>query len=25
MDKFKMILACDMYEMVGYKSGMELA
>jgi len=25
MDKFNMILACDMYGMVGYESGMELA
>jgi len=24
MDKFNMILACDMYGMIGYKSGMEL-
>jgi len=24
-DEFYMILACDLYEMVGYKSGMELA
>ena len=25
MDKSNMILACDMYGMVGYESGMELA